>query len=67
MPSFGGEVKHRSHVADFRHVKEPYNYRGSCNYRLNLIRYFSPKVPPFTARGLLHLLTCSAPGGKRGS
>jgi hypothetical protein len=63
MPSFGVEVK-PSVPCRMRHVKEPYNYRGSRNYRLNLIEHFSPKVPPFFARGILRLLTWSVPGGK---
>jgi hypothetical protein len=33
MPSFGGEVK--PCFAALRHVKEPYNYSGSRNCRLN--------------------------------
>jgi hypothetical protein len=43
--SFGGEVSRRSHVADLRHVTEPFigvEFTGN----------FSPIVPPFPARGL---------------
>jgi hypothetical protein len=35
MPSFGGEVKPSFPCRRLRHVKEPYNYRGSRNCRLN--------------------------------
>jgi hypothetical protein len=30
-----GKLGRLYHVADLRHVKEPYNYRGSRNYMLN--------------------------------
>jgi hypothetical protein len=52
MPSFGA----------LRHVKEPYNYRGSRNCRLNLIGHFSPIVPPLANRGLSGRLMWSASG-----
>jgi hypothetical protein len=54
-PSFGGEVKRWSHVAALRHVKDPYNYRGIRNCKLNLLGHFSTIVLPFSARGLSSL------------
>jgi hypothetical protein len=49
-----------------RHVKNPYNFRGSRDCRLNLIGYFSPIIPPFTNRGLSRSLTWSASGDDGG-
>src|SRR5215510_11489656 len=51
-------------VCPTSHVKEPYNYRGSRNCRLNLIGHFSPIVPPLAKRGLSRGLMWSASGGE---
>jgi hypothetical protein len=67
MPSFGGEVNHLSHIAALRHVKEPYNYRGSRNCRLNLIRHFSPIVPLLANTGLSLCLMWSTSGDEGGT
>jgi hypothetical protein len=50
-----------------RNVKEPYNYRGSRNCRLNLIGYFSPIAPPLANRGLSSRLMWSASGDEGGN
>jgi hypothetical protein len=64
-PSFGGEVQsRRSHVSAFRHVKNPYNYRGSSNCKLNSLGHFSPIVLPFSARGFSRHL-CAERAGRR--
>jgi hypothetical protein len=55
-----GKLSRLSLVAALRHVKEPYNYRGSCKRRLNLIGHFSPIVPPLANRDLSRRLMWSA-------
>jgi hypothetical protein len=47
----GSKIR-RSHVAALRHVKDPYNYRGSRSCKLNSLCHFSPIVLPFSVRGL---------------
>jgi hypothetical protein len=66
LPSEGKQSR-RSHVADLRHVKEPYNYRGSRSCRLNLIGHFSPIVPSLANRGLSRRLMWSASGDEGGT
>jgi hypothetical protein len=66
FPSEGKKSRH-SHVAALRHVKNPYNFRGSRDCRLNLNGHFSPIIPPFTGRGLSRRLTCSVSGDDGGN
>jgi hypothetical protein len=44
------EVKSSAALHHVR-VKEPHNYRGSRNFKQNLIGYFSIIVPPLANRG----------------
>jgi hypothetical protein len=65
LPSEGKKSR-LSRVEALRHVKEPYNYRGRRNCRINLIGHFSPIVPPLANRGLSRSLMWSASGDEGG-
>jgi hypothetical protein len=49
-----GKKSLRPNVVALRHVKDPYNYRGSRNCKLNSLGHFSPIVLRFYTRGLCH-------------
>jgi hypothetical protein len=61
-----GKLSRRSHVADLRHVKDPYNGVEITSVG-KITGHFSPTVPPFAARISHVIVDMEVPGSESGN
>jgi hypothetical protein len=67
MPSLGGEVNPSFHVADFRHVKDPFKWSGTCHLSAKLPAISHPKFS-LSLLGVCRVVVgVGAPGGASGN